>query len=148
MSYFVCGFGSSGPVRSAFEKILSDIAPAQCRTEIVRMQNQSSFASIYDAAKAIPDIGVIDEHDGSWLVLVGTPLISTKFEEDRVAFLRQFLKAPGRSIQDSIDGNFAILAYDGTKNSLIAATDFNSSIPIFYSATSGKLIVTSHELAL
>jgi hypothetical protein len=148
MSYFVCGFGSSGQVRSAFEKILPDIAPAQCRTEMLRVQNQSSFASIYDGEKAIPDIGVVDEHDGSWLVLAGTPLVAKGFEQDRIAFLKQFLKAPGHSIRDSIDGNFAILAYDGTKNSLIAATDFNSSIPIFYSATPGKILVTSHELAL
>jgi hypothetical protein len=148
MSYFVCGIGPDGPVTSAFEATLRDFAPAQSCQALLRMQTPSSFASIYGAEKVIPDIGVHDKKDGSWLVVVGTPLVTLRTEQDGMELLREFLKSPGGLIRERIDGNFSLLAYDGVKKRLVAATDFNSTIPIFYTAKSGKVLLSSHEMAL
>ncbi|MDH3603342.1 MAG: hypothetical protein OEU26_27335, partial [Candidatus Tectomicrobia bacterium] len=53
-----------------------------------------------------------------------------------------------RTLLHDLDGHFALLAYDAMKDQMIAATDFNNLIPIFYSVNAEGALLSSSELAL
>ncbi len=104
----------------------------------------------WDAQKAIPDILIEDQADGSWLLIVGTPLPSAAMAAamKQPGFLRDFFKDPADSIRTQLDGCFALMAYDGATQRFIAATDYNRTVPLFYAVTEAGAYLCSSELAL
>jgi hypothetical protein len=102
----------------------------------------------FGTEKIIRDITLSSIDTGSWLAIIGTPLISFKSPQAEQAFLAEFLDNPAKSMQGKIDGSFAVFAYDAQKKQLIAATDFNNTTPYFYSRTLNGIVCSSHELPL
>ena len=148
MSYFICGFKTDPVVTKAFEAIIVDVMPSQRRNTILRMGNRSSFLVSYGGDKVIPDVVINDDKHGSWLAVLGTPLISLKTEQQKQTFIDEFLTTPADSLRHKIDGNVAVFSYDAPRDRFIAATDFNNTIPIFYTVTPNGVLFSSHELAL
>ncbi len=148
MSYFVCGFEAASAASGTFEKIIGEMAPTFVRSGALQIRSGTSYFGSYDGAKVIRDYAIRNEKNGSWLALIGTPLIQLASAQDSLLFLDKFLADPAGLLRDKMDGNFAVFAYDATKKKLITATDFNSSIPIYYSTKRSKIIFSSHELAL
>lgn len=131
-----------------FEKIFAEIVPARLDDAKLRMESGPSYLVGYGSKKVIKDIIISDDDQGSWLALMGTPLVSRKPKEQEKSFLEHFLSNPARALLESVDGNFAILAYDARRHRFIAATDFNSTTPIFYSISAQGAFFSSHELPL
>lgn len=148
MSYFICGLEPNISVRKVIEEILADIAPINRKNATYRMGSNSAFIVNYCGEKVIPDVTITNDKQGSWIAVIGTPLISLKTQQQKQAFLEEFLAAPTDSLSYKIDGNFAVFAYDALKNKFIVATDFNATIPIFYSITRHGVLFSSHELVL
>ncbi len=148
MSYFICGLDAPSNITGAFEKIISEATQTFVNGGTLQIQSGVSCFGSYDGKKAIKDLLIRSGENESWLAVVGTPLVQLASERDALLWLREYLNNPAGFLREKIDGNFAIFGYDATKNRLIAATDFNSTIPIFYTTKGGKLIFSSHELAL
>ena len=148
MSYFICGFKTDSVVTNAFEEILADIVPSHIRNAALRMESRSSHLASYGDKKVIRDVVIRNYKQGSWLVVIGTPLVHLKSEQQEIAFLAEFLTNPADSLRHKIDGNFAVFSYDAPRDRFIAATDFNNTTPIFYSVTPNGVLFSSHELAL
>jgi hypothetical protein len=148
MSYFICGFKTDTAVANAFEKILAEIVPGHIRNAAHRMENRSSYLAIYGKEKVIRDVVIRNEKDGSWLAMIGTPLVRLKSEQQELEFLAEFLTSPADSLRHKIDGNFTVFSYDAPRDRFIAATDFNNTTPIFYTVTPTGILFSSHELAL
>ena len=109
-----------------------------------------ALATTWESEKAIPDILIEDREDGSWLLIAGTPLPSAAMlaAAKRPGFLADFLKDPAGSTRSQLDGCFALIAFDGPNQRLIAASDFNRTVPIFYAVTESGAYLCSSELAL
>ncbi len=148
MSYFLGGLNVDSSVMNKFVDIFEDILPTHIRNDIFRFESGSSCLIMYGNKKAIPNITIQDYNQDSWLVLVGTPLVNIKSKEEQQELLREFLRNPADELQNKIDGNFAVFAYDASTNNLIAATDYNNTTPIYYAVTSNGIIFSSHELVL
>ncbi len=148
MSYFICRFETNTSISKAFEEILDDLVPIHRKNAAFQIESGSSYLVSYGDNKVIRDIAIRSDNQGSWLVLIGTPLVHFKSKQEEQAFISEFLSNPIESLCNRIDGNFAVFAYDAPRNRLIAATDFNSTIPIFYSITPHGVLFSSHELAI
>jgi hypothetical protein len=148
MSYFHGGLGVKGQVRQAFDRIFAEIVPAPVVDAGTRKDGGPSYLVHYGNKKIIKDLVISDDDQGSWLALLGTPLVVMRSGEEEKAFLAEFLGDPARMLRDRIDGNFAVLAYDGRHRRFIAATDFNSTTPVFYTNSADGFWVSSHELPL
>jgi len=131
-----------------FESALVEAVPEEVRKDIVRFEAGRSFLASYGTDKAISDVFVQHTETGSWLAILGTPLISLPTANEKGKFLERFLSDPKPMLKDEIGGCFAALAYDGVSDTMLAATDFNNTTPIFYSATATGLYISSHELPL
>ena len=147
MSYFICGFKTNSTVLARLEGVLADIVPARLKKDPLQVSD-SPYLAIYGHRKIIPHLAIHDRTRGSWIVIVGTPLVRLTSEDERLAFLADFLVNPADSLRQAIDGNFAVFAYDAQQDRLLAATDLNNTTPIFYSATPDGVLFSSHELAL
>jgi glutamine amidotransferase-like protein len=147
MSYFSCAFKANARLCSDLHHILHDIVPQPLRADPLQLSD-SPFLGTYGHRKVIPHLIVRNPTLHSWLVVIGTPLVSLKSEHDKTRFLADFFTKPGDALRDTIDGNFAVFAYDAQHDRLIAATDFNNTTPIFYTAATEGVFFSSHELAL
>src|SRR4030067_1284569 len=147
MSYVVCGYRCSSTERENFEKCLLDAVPPQRRVATVQRWNDEIFVTIYGGGKSIPDVDIADEETGSWITIFGTPLLGLSTEKKKEV-LTAFLSDPCKALCSGFDGSFGALFYDAHRNILFAATDFNNTIPIFYSVTPRGVLVSTHELAL
>jgi hypothetical protein len=148
MSYFICGLGAPGTVTGVFERIISETAPTFVNADTLQIKSAESCFGGYDGKKVIRDFLIRNDENGSWLAAVGTPLVSSATERDSLLYLNDYLNDPAGLLLEKMDGAFAVFGYDAPKNRLIVATDFNSSIPIFYTTKGGKVLFCSHELAL
>lgn len=100
--------------------------------------------------KPLNDIVIKDDLTGSWLALIGMPLVSldlSKYEK-RLQFMWDFFKDSHGFLSNEIDGHFALIGYDAINETSYVANDFNSFIPLFYSDTASGFIVTSSELIM
>ena len=148
MSYFHGGLGIKGTVIDDFERIFAEIVPTPLSDAGTRKDSGPSYLVHYGGKKIIKDIVISDDDQGSWLALLGTPLLAMKNVEESRAILADFFDDPAGVLLDRIDGNFAALAYDGRHHRFIAATDFNSTTPVFYADNDGGFLFSSHELPL
>jgi hypothetical protein len=148
MSYCICGLGVDRSVRDAFQETLTDIAPSGIQRAAVCLESGGAWLSSFGNAKTIQDSAIRSEVDGSWLALVGTPLIRWDSNAEALAFLAEFCRQPARVLREGIDGNFVLFAYDAPRKKLLVASDFNNTIPIYYAKTAGGTVFCSHEVAL
>ena len=98
--------------------------------------------------KSIRDIYIRHDASGSWLMLVGMPLLKAKTSKERQVWIEKFLKDYKAAIRDDLDGHFALVAYDATQRKLIMASDWNNFIPVYYTRSSKGFLFCSSELAL
>jgi hypothetical protein len=124
------------------------MVPRSQRKTAVRNGTASCYVVDYCGDKVIQDIAVSDTQTGSWLLLIGTPLIEPRTEGEKLTFLTTFINNPSGSLRKSVDGSFAAFCYDAQLDRLLVATDFNSTVPIFYTVTDGGILFSSHELVL
>jgi hypothetical protein len=148
MSYFICRWGGDRAVIDGFAQTLCDIAPNPIRSATFRLEGGPSQIAGFGGEKAIRDVAIHDEASGSWLALLGTPLAQMRSQREALSFLAAFVADPTRLLREQIDGNFAVFSYDAATKRLIVATDFNSTIPVFYSVLADRILFSSHELAL
>jgi hypothetical protein len=148
MSYFFCVFEPGNKLIKGLENDLSEIAPESIRKDAVRIKGDSYHFASYGNDKAIRNIIISEEREGSWLAILGTPLVGLTSKKGEEAFLTEFLERPTDELRQTIDGNFAILCYDARAGKMLVATDFNCTIPVFYSTKSEGIVFSSHELVL
>ena len=147
MSYFL-GNRSNNKDIDAFEKIFAQIVPVSLIDSKRRIESGQLSLVNYGVDKVIPDIFIKNDPEGSWLLVLGTPIFNFKTKDRALVFLSDFLDDPAGSMRQSLDGNFAVFAFDARKDVLILSSDFNNSIPIFYSITPNEVLFSSHELPL
>jgi hypothetical protein len=148
MSYFAAGYHAKATVCSELAKSFADVVPEFIAKDVWNIDDGSSFLLSYGPNKAINDLLFRDFQTGSWLAILGTPLVDFPTPEARSAFLRRFFESPQDLLNREIDGCFALLSYDAYSDTFRAATDPNNTVPIYYSVTNGGVIFSSHELQL
>ena len=131
-----------------FEKSFIDVAPVEIRNDVLRIEEATSFLLNYGTNKVIPDVVLRNEKTGSWIALLGTPLVNLTTEEEKRGFLNRFFGDPKSTLQDEIQGCFALLSYNAAKDTFSVATDYNNTIPIYYAITPNGVLISSHELQL
>lgn len=148
MSYFHCGMDINVNYSESFDNSFKELVPLDNKIiEFNHIKDNSHFVS-YSGTKVIPNVFIKDINSGSWVVIIGTPLVHFKNKDEEFTFLQDFLSDPMNCIRDKIDGNFAVFGYDSKLNKFFAATDSNTTIPVFYSLTKGGIIFSSHEAAI
>lgn len=148
MSYFAAGYGTDKSVINVLEKSFLDVLPIQIRRDITRITNNKTFLLSYGNVKAIRDTVFFNEKTGSWFLLLGTPLVNLPTEDDKSIFVDSFFRDPQRILREEVDGCFAIIAYDACTDTMFIASDYNNTIPMFYSITPKGIFVSSHELQI
>jgi len=149
MAYFISGFKTDSVAIDAFDHMFRDILPDHESHGRARLtKNASAYIINYNADKVIPNIEISSDSLGSWLVLLGTPLVNLKSEEQKQQLLSEFLENPTDSLCHRIDGNFSAFCFDAARDRFIVATDYNNTTPVFYSITPDGAFFSSHELAL
>jgi hypothetical protein len=150
MSYFWSEFRSSADetvgLDAAFERFTTPGTEADTR-RVETATTPHSRLTIYRSRKPIRDV-LLRHEDGSWLALIGTPIVPFRAEAEEQRFIDEFLDAPETALRDRIGGHFAALAHDATKGRFIAATDLNNIVPLFFAKTTGGVTFSSHELPL
>ena len=97
-----------------------------------------------EARKIIRNI-YIKQQDDSWIAIVGAPIINV----DRSTFSSVFFERPANALLNLIDGHFAVVAYHAPTNTVYAATDCNSFIPVYYTnIKTDRLAISGSELFL
>jgi hypothetical protein len=130
------------------ENSFAEVIPAEIKNNILSIEESSSFLMSYGSNKIISDIIIHDKKTGSWLVILGTPLIKLHSEEKKAEFIERFFCNPIHVIKEELDGCFALLSYNMPTDTFYAVTDYNNTTPIFYSATTNGIFMSSHELPL
>lgn len=148
MSHFVCGYRADSTSIDALCRLLLATMPADKPRGCLRLDGPFWRLVSYGQEKVIPDICIAKENGGSWLAILGTPLLRLKGKENEHAFLDAFLNSPRDFLRNQIDGNIAIFCYDSTRNVFFAVTDFGNTIPIFYTTGKSGVYFSSHELVL
>jgi len=148
LSFFIAGFGIDASRFKDLENSFSDIVPQEIRNNINRFEGSQSFLLNYGVKKPIRDIAIQDNTTGSWLAIIGNPLLSSLKYEVKPMILERFFNAPDRTVNNELDGCFAVLAYNKLTDTYYAATDYNNTIPIYYAPTACGLCLSSHELPL
>lgn len=145
MSYFFAGYTDSEGEEAKLETIFSDFNITGQKHAI---RSAQCFITDYEENKVIRDIIIRDKKSDSWIVLVGMPLINHQTDDYKQLLIENFLENYSKTIINEIDGHFGLLAYDSRKKQLVAATDFNNFVPIFYSMTINGVVFSSSELAI
>lgn len=148
MSYFVCRYKTDEVDIQALHKLLLDTIPVDKQNSSLRLGGKYSCLVSHGIENVIPDIAIKKEYGDSWLAMLGTPLVKFKDKKSEQTFLDGFLTSPEQFLRYKIDGSFALFCYDFSKDRFLAATDFNSTTPIFYAVRPNGVIFSSHELVL
>ena len=148
MSYFFAAFDAPDSAMQRAERILADVLPARIRSDRRDLRAGDSRFVQFGIRKPIADRLIQDDATGSWLALLGTPLVTLRSPEEEGEFLRRFLDSPARVLRTEIEGSFAVIAYDGPRRTCTIAADYNNTVPIYYGVVEGSLFVSSHELVL
>lgn len=93
MSYFATGYHTKNSVIKDFENSFIDVIPGEIKKDVLRIEDSKVFLIIYGINKVIKDFVFCDEKTGSWLALLGTPLVNLS-TEDKKTMLRTFLFMP------------------------------------------------------
>jgi hypothetical protein len=147
MSYFAGGFKTTAALSAAQDALLAGLLPKHLPAESFAI-SEAPFLTVYGHNKVIPHAIIRGEPAHSWIAVIGTPLLRLNSDRDRQALLDAFFSNPRICLLDVIDGNFALFAYDGQLDRFFAATDLNSTTPVFYAPTGDGYVFSSHELAI
>lgn len=148
MSYFIAGYQNDPSQIEDLAGTFIEVVPPEIRQNSVGLSEGRSFLSDYGADKVIKDIVIHDAITGSWLAILGTPLVPFLNGERSESFLNKFFETPGQTIKNRLDGCFAVLAFHKPTATFYAATDYDNTIPIFFAQTEKGLLLSSHELPL
>jgi hypothetical protein len=153
MSYFFCennqnDFTSSEVGKNKIDDILKDVVPIDKRNEFFSITKGLISITTFGYKKIIRDISINDEGKMSWIIIMGTPLVKLNSPKKETEFLSSFFSNPAKTIVSDVDGSYAIIAYDSFKKRLIVASDFNTTIPVYYSLSEKGIRLSSHELVL
>jgi len=148
VSFFIAGYQTSNSARENLKNCFIEIVPEAQRKYFESFQNNNYFLSIYGANKTIEDIFYRDEKSGSWIAVLGTPLIDLNKIKEEKASLSTFFANPATFINNYLDGCWCILAYDSLNDLFYACTDYNNSVPVYYSTETSGIYFSSHELPL
>jgi len=148
MSYFIATYkadlNSSADLKNSFVYVV----PETNRKDPLIFEGGQTFLSIYGHNKVIKDIFHQSTKTGSWIAIIGTPLLEFKNEEEKDNFLTRFFQDPKAMIRDRIDGCWCILAYDAVADNFYACSDYDNTIPIYYASNETGIYFSSHELPL
>jgi hypothetical protein len=148
MGYFFSGYQTNiSPIKD-IENSFMDVVPSEIKKDVQSIKESKSFLMTYGVSKVISDVMIHDRKTGSWLAILGTPLINLSTEAQKMALLDRFFCSPMRTIKEELDGCFAVLSHNAPENTFYAITDYDNTTPIFYSATSSGIYFSSHELPL
>ncbi len=125
-----------------------EVVPPVLRTSELNIRQSYSFLTSYGNTKVIDDIIITNEATNSWLALLGTPLAVSMDNAEKRKLIQRVFSEPRSVLTSDLDGCFALVAYDGQSNALLAATDFNNTTPIYYGTNNNGLFLSSHELPL
>jgi asparagine synthetase B (glutamine-hydrolysing) len=95
--------------------------------------------------------GVVrDDRTGSWLMAAGTvvDLTGVVSPDSGLAHLLEAYVARGLPALDEIDGQFALIIYDGVEESLSVITDGLGQFSIFYGSVGKRTYIASSSLAV
>ena len=145
MSYFFAGFHEQLSNLDRLQKVFRSHTNTH---EEIDLNHDNFFLVKFPEDKVISDIVIKHDKSESWMALIGMPLVSKSSREKKQQLIELFLDNYEKAILDHIDGHFSLVAYDAIEHKLIVATDFNSFVPIFYSATSDSTLFCSSELEL
>jgi len=148
MSYFIASYKANSPRFTDLDNAFLDIVPEIIKKDHFAHNGNQTFLSIYGTKKAINDIFIHNDETGSWISIIGTPLLELRNEEENHSLLRAFFDNPETFIKERIDGCWCILAYNAIEDNFYACTDYNNTIPIYYSNNDDGIYFSSHELAL
>ncbi len=147
VSYFFSGFLTEGTDLKEIEASFIDVIPGDVTKDVLRIEGESAFLINYGMNKTIPDL-VDHEKGGSWLAVLGTPLVHFAVDEGISKLMERYLENPQRCLSSDIDGSFAVLSYDARGNKFSVATDVNNTTAVFYAVSSKGVFFSSHELPL
>jgi hypothetical protein len=149
MSYFFAGYAVSPSSIGDITNSFIDVVPPEIRKDIKWINEKDTFLLSYGSAeKTISDVIVHDIKNGSWLAIVGTPLVKAGTDEKRALLLESFLTDPLKAVRNELDGCFALLLYNARTRLFYTATDYNNTTPVFFSSTARGVYISSHELPL
>src|SRR6266571_978737 len=98
----MCAFKADSVACNALATIVGDIVPSPLRNDTLRVESRSSYLVSYGNKKAIQNLVIRNE--GSWLAVIGTPLLRLRSEDQELSFLADFLASPVDSLRHKIDG--------------------------------------------
>ena len=145
MSIFLAGFNEQPTRLEYLQKMLSNLRK---ENENFTIQHDNCHLTVFQERKVIDDVFIQHDKSKSWIALIGMPLVKANSNQEKQELIEKFLDDSETTILDYIDGHFSLFAYNAIDHKIIVATDFNSFIPIFYSATSDSVLFCSSELAL
>ena len=151
MSYFWCWYQDAAAPLLEFDEIFGKLVPGSATRAALSLTATGTGAAsklvAYDQSKPIRDVA-IHGPDGSWLALIGTPIVERSSRDDEQRFLREFFARPQAVLRDQVGGHFAAFGHDVAAGRFLAASDYNSTIPVFFTQTPTGVAFASHELAL
>lgn len=148
MSYFYAGYKANPLSAKSLEASFINIVPEIIRKDVWTYENNETFITIYGFNKVIGDFFHEHKDTGSWIAIIGTPLLNLNNEREKDRLVKRFFDDPETLIEEEIDGCWIILAYDGITKKFYACTDYNNTVPIYYASTTSGVYFSSHELPL
>ena len=145
MSYFYATLNRPYSERLYLEKLFDELVGSYEKYEV---RHESFCLTNYNQEKTVKDIVIRHDHSESWVTLIGMPVLQGTYASDLQHFVEHFLADYAGTIASELDGHFALLAYDALNQRVIAASDANSFIPIFYAIDDRGALFSSSELAL
>jgi hypothetical protein len=148
MSYFIACYKSASFNSELLATNYIPIVPDAERKDTLVAEDNRTLLSIYGRNKPIRDIFHRNKETGSWIAIIGTPLVGLNNEGENNDLLKSFFQDPNTLIKEKVDGCWCILAYDAIKDIFYACTDYDNTVPIYYAVTSKGVFFSSHELPL
>lgn len=145
MSYFYAVGGSHTSRRTQLSAYVMSLVHSATKLSVRR--GNVAFGN-FEPNKPVSDLLLWDTDGESWLAFLGSPTLEVDTTQDAGRFVQRFFSQPLYVLNNLIDGHFALLAYDAHAKQFYAATDMNSSVPIFYNTSADGFALSSHELAL
>ena len=145
MSYFYATLNRPYSEMLYLEKLFDELAGPFEKYEV---SHERFFVINYEQEKTVKDIVIRHDHSEAWVMLIGMPVLKGTYASDLQHFIERFLADYAGTIASELDGHFALLAYDALNQRVIAASDANSFIPIFYATDDRGALFSSSELAL
>lgn len=147
MSFFFVGRSPRNDIQGQIKDIFCGLKFIVGNKDLT-ISSDDSFVYCRTPPKVIDDIFIKLCDSASWVLLVGAPVISAKTDDERQYFAKELFKNPQSVLRKHIDGHYAVLAFDAVSNSFLAASDWNSLIPVYFAITEEGPMFCNAELPL